>query len=143
MSCSAIISFFCRSRSRASEGVRLGLEYPVHLLVPAVLTRPARGNQIDADAMPQPPNVDHTQPPQPGASKRCSVVLADALGQAVFAEQPPSLPVCAPAHSPIHAQRGANVVELALLVALVALIAIPSAGVLGETVSNRFDTFEQ
>ena len=112
----------------------------MHLLVPAVLTRPARGNQIDADAMPQPPHVDHTQPPQPGASKRCSVVRADALGQAVFAEQPPSLPVCAPAHSPIHAQRGASTVECALLVALVALIAIPSVGMLGNSARATFVT---
>jgi len=53
---------------------------------------------------------------------------------------PPSLPVCAPARSPIHAQRGASMVEYALLVALIALIAIPSVKMLGRTVSNSFDT---
>ena len=51
---------------------------------------------------------------------------------------PPSLPVCAPAHSPIHAQRGASMVEYALLVALVALIAIPSVKMLGTGVSDSF-----
>jgi len=51
---------------------------------------------------------------------------------------PPSLPVCAPARSPIHAQRGASMVEYALLVALIALIAIPSVGVLGKSVENKF-----
>jgi len=51
---------------------------------------------------------------------------------------PPSLPSCAPAHSPIHAQRGASMVEYALLVALIALIAIPSVGVLGGNVTESF-----
>jgi len=51
---------------------------------------------------------------------------------------PPSLPVCAPARSPIHAQRGASMVEYALLVALIALIAIPSVEVLGRNVIESF-----
>jgi len=68
-------------------------------------------------------------------SKRLSSFLSLLIARFV---EPPSLPVCAPARSPIHAQRGASMVEYALLVALIALIAIPSVKMLGRTVFSSY-----